>query len=79
MIEEQTHEFGVAKFNNCSIKYLLSAKRKDVDELNFIIDTIFEKYPNGMFFDEFTQFCEEVTSELFVTIFDPLYQFVPCV
>ena len=47
--------------------------------MNLIIDTIFEKYPNGMFFDEFTQFCKEISSELFVAIFDPLYEYVPCI
>lgn len=31
-----------------------------------------------MFYDEFVDLCEEVTSEMFFAIFDALYQCVPC-
>ena len=32
-----------------------------------------------MYFDEFEKLCTEVTSELYVSIFDSIYQCVPCV
>ena len=31
-----------------------------------------------MFFDEFCEFSEQVSSELFYAVMDPLYHFVPC-
>ena len=44
-----------------------------------MVDTIFSEYPDGMYFDEFETFAREVSSELYVAVFDCLYQYVPCI
>ena len=42
--------------------------------------SVLEKnYENGMYFDEFMKVAEGDTSELFVSIFNCIYECVPCV
>jgi len=53
--------------------------RKDYDQISKFVDAIFSEHPGGMYFDEFVKLAKEVTSELFVVIFDCIYQCVPCV
>ena len=57
---------------------LIKLKLRDLEEIDSIVDNIFLHYPDGMFFDEFVTFSEEVSSELFYAVMDPLYHFVPC-
>lgn len=40
---------------------------------------LFEYHPNGLYFGEFCKLCTEVTSELYMVIFDQIYQHVPLV
>ena len=62
-----------------SKEQFLEEKQKDWDQIEAIADAIFKEYPDGMYFDEFVQFNEKVSSELFYPIFDCLYDLVPCV
>jgi len=40
---------------------------------------LFAEHTDGMYFDEFIRLAREVTSELFLCIYDCIYQYVPCV
>jgi hypothetical protein len=57
----------------------LQQKWLDGRQIDLISETVFSEYPDGMYFDEFVQFAEEVSSEFVLAVFDSLYQYVPCV
>jgi hypothetical protein len=48
-------------------------------EIDLITETVFREYPDGMYFDEFVEFSEQISSEFVYAIFDTLYQCVPCI
>lgn len=54
-------------------------KKYDEMQTELIVDTIFELYPDGMYFDEFVEFAEEVSCEFVYCIYDSFYHFIPCV
>ena len=64
---------------NMSKHQLLKAKNADLDQISMIAEVIFSEYPDGIYFDEFVQLGENVTSELVYPVFDCLYQCVPCI
>lgn len=43
------------------------------------MDVLERNYEEGMYFDEFVKVAHEDTSELFVSIFNCIYECVPCV
>ena len=57
----------------------MNQKRTDNEQITRFVDTIFSEHPNGMYFDEFTKLAQECTSELFISIYDSIYQCIPCV
>ena len=79
MIAEDTNKYGFRPQEILmSKKELIKLKNRDSAEIDTIVDTIFTHYPDGMFFDEFCAFSENVSSELFYAVMDPLYHFIPC-
>lgn len=54
-------------------------KKYDEMQTELIVDTIFELYPDGMYFDEFVEFAEEVSCEFVYCVFDSFYHYIPCV
>ena len=52
---------------------------EDFDQITKLTDLLFEHHSQGMYFDEFCKLCTEVTCELYMCIFDQIYQHVPCV
>jgi Ca2+-binding EF-hand superfamily protein len=69
--------------DNSRVEYL---RKKDEDNMH--IDTLIDAlenfqaakfYDGGIYFDEFVQLAKEVTSELFLCIFNCIYEYVPCV
>ena len=40
---------------------------------------MFSYHPRGMYFDEFVKLCQEVSSDLYTSIFDCFYNYIPCV
>ena len=61
------------------IDYLQKAKLKDFAEIDMVVSGIFEEYKIGMYFEEFCSFTQEVCSDLYLAVFDSLFQYVPCV
>ena len=58
---------------------LMSLKTEDNQEIAKLMDEIFKTYSEGMYFDEFKSLALDVTSELFMAIYDCVYQYIPCV
>lgn len=54
-------------------------KREDNQDITFLIDDLFKDYSDGMYFDEFKSLATCKTSELFLAIYDCIYQYIPCV
>ena len=58
-------------------------RQKDEDniQINRLLEVLFkETYGDeGMYFDEFQKLASDVTSELFVCVYNCIYQYVPCV
>ena len=41
---------------------------------------VFNHFPDGnIYFDEYVKIAKEITSELFVSVFDCIYKCIPCV
>lgn len=43
------------------------------------MDLIFKHHPDGMYFDEYMTLAKEVTSDLFLCIYDCIYSYIPLV
>ena len=69
---------GQATINSMLRSDLMVHKQHDTDQINQLIKALFANNPAGIFFDEFVTIAEKVTSELFVCIFDCIYQCIPC-
>ena len=54
---------------------------EDGKEIDLLLDVLFKEYgeDEGMYFDEFKLLAEEVTSELFVCVYNCIYQYIPCI
>ena len=61
-----------------STSTILKNKNEDVDQIDLITEKIFSMYPNGIYFNEFAELAERGTSEFVFSIFDTLYQCIPC-
>jgi hypothetical protein len=73
-----THEPGVIPDANIN-KQVYERKRRDEAQIESMVETLFEDFPEGLYFDEFCALTERVTSELFAAVYDCIYQCVPCV
>ena len=53
---------------------------EDSRQIDYLVDNIFtkEEHEEGMFFDEFCKYNIDVNSDLFVSIYDCIYQYIPC-
>lgn len=60
-------------------RQLVNMKKYDEMQTELIVDSVFELYPEGMYFDEFIEFAEEVSCEFVYCIYDSFYHFIPCV
>ena len=58
---------------------LVARKRYDAGQIDDLVKVIFQNNEEAIFFDEFLKITESVTSELFVSIFDCIYQCCPLV
>jgi Ca2+-binding EF-hand superfamily protein len=74
---EKRHSFSEG-VHNTRVEHL-NQVRKDYDQIGKFVESVFSEHPGGMYFDEFVKLAEEATSELFVAVFDCIYQCVPCV
>ena len=70
--------FAEDNMNLNRVEYM-AAKNEDNEQIDLFIDTLLNHYPDGMYFDEFKTLCNEVTSELFLCVYDCIYQYIPCV
>jgi len=50
---------------------------KQIDQLQLSIFNL--EHPDGLYFDEFMNLTENTTSDLFFSIYDCIYTYVPCV
>lgn len=57
----------------------MNQKSLDSEHLKKFLEIMFIELNGRMYFEEFKKLSEECTSELFVSIFDCIYNFVPCV
>ena len=61
------------------VEYLVQ-KDEDNKQINQLLEVLFKEYgDDGMYFDEFQKLAKEVTSELFLCVYNCIYQYVPCV
>lgn len=58
---------------------VLAARKTDQLQINMVTDAIFSFYTDGMYFDEFVELTEKITSEFAFGILDCLYTHVPCI
>ena len=58
--------------------HLNHTENLDNQEINLLVDAIFKSHSGEMFFDEFSYLTEHITSELYFSILQPLFYFVPC-
>jgi Ca2+-binding EF-hand superfamily protein len=72
--------------SNLSRVDYLNQKSEDNEEISLLLGTLFNHQggfgytdDDGIYFDEFKKLAEEVTSELFVCIYNCIYQYIPCV
>ena len=56
----------------------MDLKLQDSKQIEIFIDKLFSEHHEGMYFDEFVNLAKEVTSELFLGIYDCVYQNIPC-
>lgn len=56
-------------------------KRQEIDneQIDTLMSVLEKNYEDGMYFDEFIKVAKDDTSELFVSIFNCIYECVPCV
>ena len=54
-------------------------KYEDTKQIDQLLDLIFKYHPDGMYFDEFIDLAKEVTSDLFLCIYDCIYSYIPLV
>ncbi len=57
----------------------MNQKKEDNLQIDKLCDVLFQEHSDGMYFDEFVEFTEVISSEFMFAIFDCLYQCVPCV
>ena len=61
------------------VDYLVQ-KEEDNNQIDKFLEVMFKEYGgDGMYFDEFQKLSTEVTSELFLCVYNCIYQYVPCV
>ena len=68
-------------FQNIKTSVLVELKNLDTDEINHLVECIYDNL-NGeesIFFEEFMQISKEVTSELYVAIYDTLFSCIPLI
>ena len=53
-------------------------KNDDNEEIDILLKTLYKEFDDGMYFDEFVRLAEDVTSELFICIYNCIYQYIPC-
>ena len=51
----------------------INMKNEDNQQIDDLIETLFQELDEDIFFDEFKTIAQEVTSELFVCIYDCIY------
>lgn len=56
-----------------------NSKKRDESQISVLVKAIFSEFPEGLYFDEFERLTLEVTSELFLSVYDCIYQHIPCV
>jgi|TARA_B110000285_G_scaffold233786_1_gene308655 hypothetical protein len=61
----------------------LNLKNDDNEEIDILLNTIYKEFDrknegDGMYFDEFMRLAEDVTSELFICVYNCIYQYIPC-
>ena len=57
----------------------MDEKDLDNEQIMIFIDTLFSGFDDEeIYFDEFITLAKEVTSELFVCIYDCIYTYIPC-
>ena len=57
----------------------LVQKEEDNVQIDKFLEVLFKDHSEGMYFDEFQKLSTEVTSELFLCVYNCLYQYIPCV
>lgn len=58
----------------------MDEKRLDSDQIDDFIEVLFSGFEDEeIYFDEFVKLAKEVTSELFVCVYDCIYRYIPCV
>ena len=71
--------FNFSGANNMTRVEYMNSKREDNDQIDRIVECIFSEHPDGMYFDEFITLAKEVTSELYMCIYDCICTYVPVV
>ena len=56
----------------------MAQKGDDSLEIQQLVEKIFDEFKEGLYFKEFAELTKRVSSELYFSIFDMIYQFVPC-
>ena len=67
--------------DSIKISELIERKNCDVEEIKSFVDCMYDNVPGStvIYFDEFIKITKEITSELYVSIFDCLYSCIPLV
>ena len=63
---------------NMSREHLKQLHSQHQREIKIFMDIIFNNFDKYLFFNEFDSINQQVTSELFFSIFDLIYSNVPC-
>jgi len=72
------NSFKLAK-GSLSRSELAEAKKHNDIQIDLLCDALLQEFPDGLYFDEFFSLATDVTSELFLSIYDCLYHNIPCV
>lgn len=65
---------------NLSRNNYMLAQKQDEESINKFLGNLFvDQFSEGIYFDEFCALATQVTSELFLAVYDCIYQYIPCV
>ena len=77
-LSEEKHGRGMTIGRGWTMKEQLQEMNHDDSQIDRLVEIVFSFHQNGMYFDEFCQTAKHVTSEFFLSIYDCIYNDVPC-
>ena len=76
---ENRYGSSFTKEKDSSRTEIMRKQEEDNKQIDTLMNVLEKNYEEGMYFDEFVKVAHEDTSELFVSIFNCIYECVPCV